>query len=138
MGTVLGATKGLDALTNVVFAWMAPLMTNALASTVVLYWTAFVYHIVLSSDVAMLSTSVPLLMGFAKTHGFNPLMLGMIWTFASAGKIFVYQSAVLIVGYSYGFFTTRDLLRIGILLTLIEFVAVVLTVTLYWPLIGIE
>jgi anion transporter len=138
MGTVLGATKGLDAVTNVVFAWIAPLMTGALVSTVVLYWTAFVYHIVLSSDVAMLSTSVPLLMAFAKSHGFNPLMLGMIWTFASAGKIFVYQSAVLIVGYSYGFFTTRDLLRVGILLTLVEFAAVALTVTLYWPLIGIQ
>jgi sodium-dependent dicarboxylate transporter 2/3/5 len=138
MGTVLGATKGLEAVTSVVFGWMQPLMTTALASTVVLYWTAFAYHIVLSSDVAMLSTSVPLLMDFAKTHGFNPLMFGMIWTFASAGKIFVYQSAVLIVGYSYGFFTTRDLLRMGLLLTLVEFVAVVLTVTLYWPLIGIQ
>jgi solute carrier family 13 (sodium-dependent dicarboxylate transporter), member 2/3/5 len=138
MGTVLGATKGLEAVTSVVFGWMQPLMTTALASTVVLYWTAFAYHIVLSSDIAMLSTSVPLLMDFAKTHGFNPLMFGMIWTFASAGKIFVYQSAVLIVGYSYGFFTTRDLLRMGLLLTLVEFVAVVLTVTLYWPLIGIQ
>src|SRR5262245_49508825 len=138
MGTVLGATKGLEAVTSVVFGWMQPLMTTALASTVVLYWTAFAYHIVLSSDIAMLSTSVPLLMDFAKTHGFNPLMLGMIWTFASTGKIFVYQSAVLIVGYSYGYFTTRDLLRMGFLLTLVEFVAVVLTVTLYWPLIGIQ
>jgi hypothetical protein len=28
----------------------------------------------------------------------------MIWTFASGGKIFIYQSPVLVVGYSYGRF----------------------------------
>jgi di/tricarboxylate transporter len=107
-------------------------------STVVLYWTAFAYHVVLSSDIAMLGTSIPLLMTLAKTQGFNPLLFGMVWTFASASKIFVYQSAVLIVGYSYGYFGTRDLLKMGLLLTVVEFFAVIVLVTLYWPLIGIQ
>jgi len=115
-----------------------PLMTNILMSTVVLYWTAFGYHILLSSDIAMLGTSMPLLMTFARTHNLNPLALGMIWTFGSAGKIFVYQSAVLIVGYSFEYFKAGDLLRIGLLLTLIEFVAIIVIVPIYWPLIGIH
>ena len=138
MANVLIATKSLDFLTNIVFAWMQPLMTNVFTSTAVLYWTAFVYHIFLSSDIAMLGTSMPMLMNFAKTHNLNPLSLGMIWTFGSAGKIFVYQSAVLIVGYSYGYFNGRDLLRIGLLLTLVEFVVILLIVPLYWPMIGIH
>jgi sodium-dependent dicarboxylate transporter 2/3/5 len=138
MAQVLIATKGLDILTNVMFAWMQPFMTGNFASTVILYWTAFVYHIVLSSDIAMLATSVPLLMNFAKTHGLNPLILGMVWVFGSGGKIFVYQSAVLIVGYSFGYFQARDLLRAGLLLTIIEFIAIVLIVPFYWPLIGIQ
>ena len=138
MAKVLIATKSLDLLTNIVFAWMQPLMTNVFTSTVVLYWTAFVYHIFLSSDIAMLGTSMPLLMNFAKVNNLNPLALGMIWTFASAGKIFVYQSAVLIVGYSFGYFKARDLLRIGLLLTLVEFVAILVIVPIYWPLIGIR
>jgi sodium-dependent dicarboxylate transporter 2/3/5 len=138
MGNVLAATGGLDLLTKAVFTWMAPLLTSTLAATVVLYWSAFAYHIVLSSDVAMLSTSIPLLMTFAKEHGLNPLLLGMVWTFSSAGKIFVYQSAVLVVGYSYGYFATRDLFRFGFLLTVVEFLIAVPTVTLYWPLIGIQ
>ena len=33
----------------------------------------------------------------------------MIWTFAAGGKLFAYQSGVLIVGYSYGYFEARDL-----------------------------
>jgi di/tricarboxylate transporter len=62
----------------------------------------------------------------------------MIWVFASAGKIFVYQSAVLIAGYSFGYFRARDLLRIGLLLTLVEFFAILLIVQFYWPLIGVH
>jgi di/tricarboxylate transporter len=138
MAAVLEQTKGLSVLTDVMFAWMAPLMTNVFVSTVVLYWTAFVYHLFLASEIPMLGTSIPLLMNFAKSNGFNPLQLGMIWTFAAGGKIFAYQSAVMIVGYSYGFFQPRDLLRIGAGLTVVEFLIVILLVPFYWPLIGIK
>jgi len=137
MGQVLASTKALDLLTNVMFAWMEPLMTNVYSSTLVLYWTAFIYHFFLASEVSMLGTSIPLLMNFATTHGFDPLALGMIWTFASGGKIFVYQSAVMIVGYSYGYFDGRDMMRIGLSLTIVESILLLLVVPFYWPLIGI-
>jgi anion transporter len=137
MGEVLVSTKALDVLTGIMFTWMEPLVTNVYSSTLVLYWTAFVYHIFLASEVSMLGTSIPLLMNFAKTHGLDPLALGMIWTFASGGKIFVYQSAVVIVGYSYGYFDGRDMLRIGICLTIVESIILLLLVPFYWPLISI-
>ena len=86
----------------------------------------------------MLGTSMPLLMSFAKAHGFNPLQLGMIWSFAASGKIFVYQSGTMIVGYSYGYFEAKDLLRIGFWLTVIESIILMLLVPFYWPLIGIR
>jgi anion transporter len=44
MGTVLEATKGFEVLTNFMFAWMQPYMTNIFATTIVMYWTAFIYH----------------------------------------------------------------------------------------------
>jgi anion transporter len=137
MGEVLVQTKGLDLLTNVMFTWMEPLVTNVWSSTIVLYWTAFVYHIFLASEVSMLGTSVPLLMNFAKERSLDPLALGMIWTFAASGKIFVYQSAVLVIGYSYGFFEGKDLFRLGFWLTLVESLLLLLLVPFYWPLIGI-
>ena len=137
MGDVLVSTKALDVLTNLLFAWMEPLVTNVYSSTLVLYWTAFVYHILLASEVSMLGTSIPILMKFATSNGLDPLALGMIWTFASGGKIFVYQSAVMIVGYSYGYFDGRDMLRIGLALTIIESALLLLVVPFYWPLIGI-
>jgi di/tricarboxylate transporter len=135
---VLAHTKGLNVLTDLMFAWMLPLMRNIFVSTVVLYWAAFFYHLFLASEIPMLATSIPPLMTFAKANGFNPLQLGMIWTFAAGGKIFAYQSAVMIVGYSYGFFAARDLLKIGALLTVVEFLIVIVLVPFYWPLIGIR
>ncbi len=137
MGKVLIATKALDVLTGALFAWMAPLVHSVYSSTLVLYWTAFVYHIFLASEVSMLGTSVPPLMNFAIQHGLNPLAIGMIWTFAAGGKLFVYQSAVMIVGYSYGCFNGRDVMRIGICLSIVESILLLVLVPFYWPLIGI-
>jgi len=138
MGEVLVQTKALDLLTGFLLAWMEPLLGSLLQSTLVLYWTAFVYHIFLASEISMLGTSIPVLMNFAKSHAMDPLLLGMIWTFGAGGKLFAYQSGVLIVGMSYGYFSSRDLFRLGLLLTVIQCVLLLLLVFFYWPLIGIR
>ena len=117
MGTVLEVTKGIDLITNVVFTSIQPYFTNLFYTTVIMYWAGFVYHFFLASEISMLGTSIPLVMNFAKAQGMSPLLLGMIWTFAAGGKLFAYQSGVLIVGYSYGYFEARDLVRMGWWLT---------------------
>jgi anion transporter len=138
MGVVLEATKGTEFLTHLVFTSVQPYLTSLFSTTAILYWAAFVYHFFLASEISMLGTSVPIIMNFAKSAGMSPLLLGMIWTFAAGGKLFAYQSGVLIVGYSYGYFKARDLLRLGWWLTVVEFVILLLLVQLYWPLIGIS
>jgi di/tricarboxylate transporter len=138
MGKVLSATKGLDVLTNIVFAWMQPLLSHNFLSIFVLYWTGFVYHIFLASEISMLGTSMPLLMQFATTHGLSTLKLGMIWVFSSGAKIFVYQSGVLIIGYAYGYFRAKDILRLGLLMSAVDSLLLLLVVPFYWPLIGIR
>jgi di/tricarboxylate transporter len=117
---------------------MAPLMGQPFVSTGVLYWTAFVYHFFLASEISMMTTSVPPLMAFAKAHGFSPAVLGMVWVFAAGGKLFAYQSAVTIIGYSYGYFRAVDLIKLGLLLTVFEFALLLVAVPFYWPLIGIH
>ena len=83
-------------------------------------------------------TSMPIVMEVAKAENMSPLLLGMIWTFAAGGKLFAYQSGVLIVGYSYGYFEARDLVRIGWWLTVVEFLVLLVLVQVYWPLIGVQ
>jgi anion transporter len=138
MGNVLVVTRALDLLTNVMFAWMRPFATHPAGLVVVSYWTAFVYHIFLGNELSMLATSVPPLMNFAQMAGIHPLPLGMVWAFASGGKIFVYQSGVLVAGYAYGYFDSRDVFRVGLWVTLAESVVLLALATLYWPLLGIR
>ena len=137
MGQVLLTTKALDVLTGLLFSWMAPLITNVYSSTVVLYWSAFLYHVPLGDETSMLATSMPVLMNFAHARQLDPLALGMIWTFGAGAKVFVYQSAPMVVGYSYGCFDARDMLKIGACLAVVESVILVVLVPFYWPLIGI-
>jgi len=139
MGTVLVQTGALTTLTAIMFGWMRPLLaSSAYALAVVPYWTAFVYHIFLGNEIGMLATSMPGLMSFAHANGIHPLPLGLIWAFAAGGKIFVYQSGVLVAGYSYGYFNARDVFRVGLGVTIIESLVLLLIVPFYWPLIGIR
>jgi anion transporter len=137
MGKVLNATKSIDVLTRALFAWLTPLIGHTAISAFVLYWTGFVYHIFLASGLSMLGTSMPGLMNYASEHHLNALSLGMVWTFSSGATIFMYQNAVLIVGYSYGYFTSKDLFRLGLWITFIDSLLLLIIVPFYWPLIGI-
>ena len=138
MGNVLSSTKGLAVLTNSVLAGLEPLLSNSFIAPIALYWTGFVYHLFLASEISMLATSTPLLMQFATEHGLSALKLGMLWVFASSGKIFVYQSAVLMVGYGYGYFRAKDVLMMGLLMSVVDSVLLLFLVPYYWPLIGIN
>jgi di/tricarboxylate transporter len=117
--------------------WMAPLLTGAWAAST-LYWAGFLYHFLLASEFAMLSTLLPVLLKFAKEHALNPVAVAMIFNFASGGKLFLYQSGVLMLGYGFGYFETKDLFKVGLALTVFEGLVLLLLVPLYWPLIGLH
>jgi len=137
LSNVLAQTKALDVLTTILFNGIQPFIGTSWVSTVVLYWAAFAYHIVIGNEIAMLTTSLPPLMTYAKQHAIDPLALGMIWTFGAGPKIFMYESAVLVVGYSYGCFDSKDLLKVGAILSVVTALILMFLVPLYWPLIGI-
>jgi len=127
---------GLKVLTDTFLGGMEPLLASKAIAVPVLYWTAFVYHFFTASEISMLATSLPILMEFAKSHGLDALWIGMVWTFAAGGKLFAYQSAPLIVGYAYGYFRHTDMLKLGAILTVVEFLALLFCTGIYWPLFG--
>jgi len=138
MGEVLVKTDALRSMTTIMFSWMRPLVANQFSLAFIPYWTAFLYHLFLGNEISMLATSLPPLVTFAKTGGISLLPILLVWSFAAGGKIFVYQSGVLLTGYSYGYFEAKDLLRVGICLTIVESLVLLLLVPFYWPLIGIH
>ena len=137
MALVLIQTKAIDLLNAFFLLRIQPLLRSVNYSSVVLYWVGFAYHLFLPEP-SNISTSMPLLMQFAKSNNLSPLAVGMIWTFAAGGKIFIYQSPVLVVGYSYGQFEAKDLLKVGLILTIVESLILMLLVPIFWPLIGIS
>jgi len=88
LSNVLAQTKALDVVTTILFNWIQPFISTGWLSTTVLYWSAFLYHIAIGNEIAMLSTSIPPLMQYARQHDLNPLALGMIWTFSAGPKLF--------------------------------------------------
>jgi anion transporter len=137
LSNVLAQTKALDLVTTALFAQVTPHITTVWGSTMVLYWSAFLYHIVIGNEIAMLATSLPVLMNYARQHALDPLVLGMVWTFGAGPKIFLYESAVLVVGYSYGYFDNKDMLKVGAIMSIVTAAIMFFLVPLYWPLIGI-
>ena len=129
-------TGGLTLLTDNILGGMEPFIESKVLAVPVLYWTAFVYHFFTASEISMLATSLPVLMEFAKSHSLDPLWIGLVWSFAAGGKLFAYQSAPLVVGYSYGYFRHMDLVKLGAMLTVIEFVGLAFCAGIWWPIFG--
>lgn len=138
MGTVLAEANALSLLTDTLLHGAQPLLDNTLHAAPTLYCAAFLYHFLLANDQSMLSTSLPVLLQFADARGFNPVAMGLIWNYATGARLFVYQSSVLLLGYSYGYFQGKDLIKVGLVLTLVQGVLLALLVPLYWPLIGLH
>jgi solute carrier family 13 (sodium-dependent dicarboxylate transporter), member 2/3/5 len=137
MGEVLESTGALRIVTDTFIGGLEPWLAERSLATAVLYWGGFFYHFVTASELSMLATSMPVLMEFARTNGLDPLFVGLIWAFASGGKLFAYQSAVLVLGYAYGYFRHTDLIKTGLFLTLVDFIVLWLSVVFYWPLLGL-
>jgi solute carrier family 13 (sodium-dependent dicarboxylate transporter), member 2/3/5 len=136
MGNVLNETAALTFLMKTVVGWIAPLLSDPWQATTILYWGGFLYHF-LMADNAMVVTGLPVLLQVADVEGYHPIAMGLIWTFTTGGKVFVYQAASYIVGYSYGYFEGKDLLKVGAVLTVVEGILLMVVVPLYWPLIGL-
>jgi solute carrier family 13 (sodium-dependent dicarboxylate transporter), member 2/3/5 len=138
MGTVMANTEILKTLTAVLFKWMTPVLQSAsITAPVLMYWYNNVFHLFLGNEASLLVATLPALMQFSLKEGFNPLAVGMLWTFASGGKVFLYQMSALATGYSFGCFSTKDLFKIGAAMFFVESFLLLVILPWYWPLIGL-
>lgn len=138
MGNVLLETRTLPLLTERIIGWIQPLLSTSVSYTLTLYLGGFFYHFIFANRQSLLITSLPVLLVFAKAQGFDPVSLALLWTMGGGGGLFVYQSGVYVVGYSYGYFQAKDFFKFGLALTVIQGVLLILLVEFYWPLIGMS
>lgn len=79
-----------------------------------------------------------MLVHIVQTHGYNPAVLGLVWAFTGGANLFMYQSAPLVLGYSYGYFTAKDLFKLALTLVILEGLLLAFVMSFYWPLIGLN
>jgi sodium-dependent dicarboxylate transporter 2/3/5 len=137
MGKILLNSSVLDRLTELLFSWIVPNIHNEVVISTIMYWYANFFHLFLGNETAMLSASLPVVINFALNNGYDPVKLGMIWTLAAGGKVFIYQSGVLALGYSFGAFNAKDLFKLGLFLIIVEAVLVASIVPVYWGYLGL-
>lgn len=138
MGNVLIESNTLSLVTEKLIAWMQPLFNSPVSFTASLYVAGFFYHFIFANRQSMLITSLPLLLQVGAAYGLNLVVLALLWTFAGGGGLFVYQSGVYVMGYSYGHFQVKDFFKVGIILTIVEGAFLIVMVRFYWPLIGLN
>ena len=138
MGGALRETQALDVMANSVFGFISPLIQSTFDSALILYWVAFASHLILASQTANIAVTMPVLMNYADANGLDALGVGLIWSFAAAGKLFIYQSLVLIAGYTFNCYSGKDVLRISAFFLILDWILLLGMAGLYWPLLGIE
>jgi hypothetical protein len=84
--------------------WAMPLFSEPLSSVMTSYGGGFLYHLLMPSETPMIATGLPLLLQITVPLGYNPIAIGILWAVTSGSCLFVYQSSILVLGYSYGYF----------------------------------
>jgi di/tricarboxylate transporter len=138
MGNVLIASNTLPLLTDRLIGWMQPLIADAFSYTAILLIGGFVYQLIFANRQAMLITSLPILLTFGDANGYDLAALALLWTFGGGGGLFIYQSGVYVMGYSYGLFEAKDFLKFATVMTIAQGILLVVLVEFYWPLIGLN
>jgi len=138
MAEVLRDSGAVGVLSNAMFGLVEPWMTNLPNATWVLYWSGFLAHILLASETSMVSVSMPVIMKFAADTGLSAAPMGLIWSVATGGKLFIYQSLVLIAGYTFNSYGAKEIAKIGAFFLFFQFAILLLIVNFYWPIIGLR
>jgi len=138
LANVLMHTRALDAVNGIFIESIRPWLSSAFVSSITLYWGGVLYHVIFPGNQALLSTSLPVLLHVSEGAGYNPVAVALIWAFSGGGTLFTFQSPVLVLGYSYGYFSTRDLVKMNLILAIVEGILLMALVPLYWPLIGLN
>ncbi|HEX9444952.1 MAG TPA: SLC13 family permease, partial [Candidatus Binatia bacterium] len=138
LANVLIQTRALAAVNGIFMETIGPLLSNAFFSSIALYWGGVLYHFIFPGNQALLTTSLPVLLHVSDGAGYNPVAVALIWAFSGGGTLFPFQSPVLVLGYSYGYFSARDLVKINLILAVVEGILLMALVPLYWPLIGLH
>ncbi|MBI3968241.1 MAG: anion permease, partial [Chloroflexi bacterium] len=118
-------------------AGLSPFAGSPLLLVVLLVAVSLVARVLLSSIVAYLTVLIPVVTALAEAIGLNPLVCGLLVTLAGDSVVyFVAQSASSLMPFEYGYLTAADVLRLGVVMSVVVFVVALGVAIPYWTLVG--
>ncbi|MFZ3579369.1 SLC13 family permease [Virgibacillus sp. DJP39] len=123
-------------LSDVAALFLIDLSAFSLAMTIMFLFV--VIRIGFTHFAAMIASLLPVALTFAIATQYNPVWVGMISVVASSmAYIFPTQSISNMATFVLGYYTTKDMIKAGSLLTGFMMIVTVLFAYFYWPLIGV-
>ncbi|KJS20738.1 MAG: hypothetical protein VR72_13230 [Clostridiaceae bacterium BRH_c20a] len=110
---------------------------SPLVLAIVIFALTVLIRLGMMNLMAVVATFMPLVLHLGQGVGINPIWVGMISLFAGNAVFLPTQSPSGIITYEYGFYSVKEMIWVGVWLTVISFVVTLLAAFLYWPLIGI-
>ena len=135
----VGAVTGMN-------TWLADtILPNSVSSNLFLLAAfitviAILIHMVLGSVIAVMGIVIPAILIFTETLGINPIIPTLIvYTAIAIHYIFPFHHLNILVGQGEenGMYTQKEVLKLGIPLTVVVFIIVLLVEIPWWKLIGI-
>ncbi|MFZ7101033.1 MAG: SLC13 family permease [Peptococcaceae bacterium] len=106
---------------------------------VLLYIILVVIRVGFVSVVAVMSVTLPLVFNFAFYLNYNPIWFGLMGVLASSRCFLLpMQAPTILLTYGLGFYDVKDMLRAGIFITIGNLVIDLITIFIYWPIIGLR
>ncbi|MFP3262566.1 MAG: SLC13 family permease, partial [Nitrososphaeria archaeon] len=136
----IGANTGVfKALTNLMFVSTHLASLDPVAFVLILIIILMYFHAISPGYVAYTVALVPVTLSIVKALPYSSPLLGflVIFTMGVGAAFFPFNSAPNMLFYGYNYFTQKDFLKGGLVLSVIAILNIILLYFLWWPLIGI-
>ena len=135
----VGAVTGMNEwIASVVLPSTVPASPFLLA--LMITGIAILLHMVLGSVMAVMGIAIPALMGYAVAAGINPLVPAfMVYTAIAMHWVLPFHHMNILVGLGDdgGMYTDKEVMRLGLPLTIIVFIVTVAIEVPWWKLVGL-
>lgn len=112
---------------------------NPLGAALLILLFVSILRLGFAEMLAITATILPITFSLSNIWGINPVWLAQITIIAcSFGYFFPFQSTSNLITFNFGYYSEKDLLCTGMLITPVVFIIVLLSALFYWPLIGLS
>ncbi|MFC1966980.1 SLC13 family permease [Chloroflexota bacterium] len=126
-------------------AWLAGILVSTFSSTVpnphiqlvLLMLMTSLTRFAITSIAAFLALVLPVVVTFSQQAGINPLVCGMAVTIVADSVVYyTFTGPSTIMAYERGHFSAWELLRLGLVMTVLSYSVVLLVAVPYWSILG--